>query len=187
MDRREAVKYISLIMGSAMVGSSVLLSGCKNESRPPSFFSDNEIDLLDEIAETIIPTTDSPGAKAAKIGAFMSVMVEDTYEQVEQNIFIAGMTKIKELSLEKFGKDFMQISNEQRFELLNELDIEQKSYYKTKTHEDPPHYFRMMKELTLFGYFTSEIGATQARRYTAVAGKYEGCLDYKPGDKAWVY
>jgi hypothetical protein len=44
----------------------------------------------------------------------------------------------------------------------------------------------MMKQLTLFGYFTSKEGATQALRYKAVPGKYEGCIDYKKGDKAWA-
>jgi len=188
MDRREAVKYISLIMGSAMVGGTVLINGCRQSpSGKEGFFSDNEISFLDEIGETIIPTTDSPGAKAAKIGAFMSVMVNDIYDEAEQQIFIAGMTAIQEQSLSRFERDFMQLSSAEKHQLLNDLDVEQKAYYNTKRGEEPPHFFRMMKELTLLGYFTSEIGCTQARRYTPVAGKYEGCLDYSPGDKAWVY
>ncbi|MFN9666692.1 MAG: gluconate 2-dehydrogenase subunit 3 family protein, partial [Bacteroidota bacterium] len=75
---------------------------------------------------------------------------------------------------------------EQRHELLVALDKEQKAYQEKKKSEEPAHYFRMMKELTLWGYFTSEIGATQALRYVAVPGKYEGCIPYKKGDKAWA-
>ncbi|HWJ29855.1 MAG TPA: gluconate 2-dehydrogenase subunit 3 family protein, partial [Flavisolibacter sp.] len=59
-------------------------------------------------------------------------------------------------------------------------------YMKKKKPEDASHYFRMMKELTLLGYFTSKIGCTQARRYVAVPGKFEGCVPYKKGDKAWT-
>ena len=55
-----------------------------------------------------------------------------------------------------------------------------------KKKEDPAHYFRMMKELTILGYFTSEIGATQALRYVAVPGRYEGCVPYTKGEKAWA-
>jgi len=71
-------------------------------------------------------------------------------------------------------------------DLLVELDKEQKAYASNKKKDDPAHYFRMMKELTLWGYFTSEAGATKALRYVAVPGRYEGCIDYKKGEKAWA-
>ena len=80
----------------------------------------------------------------------------------------------------------MEISPQQRHDLLVKLDNEQKEYMEKKKPEDPSHYFRMMKELTLLGYFTSEIGHTQARRYKETPGKYEGCIPYQKGDKAWA-
>jgi len=67
-----------------------------------------------------------------------------------------------------------------------ELDKEAKDYMSKKKPDEPSHYFRMMKELTLWGYFTSEVGATKALRYVAVPGRYEGCIPYKKGDKAWA-
>ena len=75
---------------------------------------------------------------------------------------------------------------EQKKALLTTLDREAKEHEKNKKKEDPAHYFTLMKQLTLLGYFTSEIGATQALRYVAVPGKYEGCIPYKKGDKAWA-
>jgi len=66
------------------------------------------------------------------------------------------------------------------------LDKEQKEYTKTIKKDAPNHYFRMIKELTLLGYFTSEVGCTQALRYLPVPGKYDGDYAYKPGDKAWA-
>jgi hypothetical protein len=80
----------------------------------------------------------------------------------------------------------MKITPEQRKELLNELDKEQKDYAKNKKKEDPAHYFTMMKQLTLLGYFTSEPGATKALRYVAVPGRFDACIPYKKGDKAWA-
>jgi hypothetical protein len=80
----------------------------------------------------------------------------------------------------------MSITPQQRHDLLVKLDGEQKQFMQTKKKEDPKPYFRMMKELTLLGYFTSEIGCTQARRYVPVPGKYEGCIPYQKGDKAWA-
>ncbi len=80
----------------------------------------------------------------------------------------------------------MKLNPQQRHDLLVKLDNEQKQYTKNKKKDDPVHYFRMMKELTMLGYFTSEIGSTVARRYVAVPGKFEACIPYKKGDKAWA-
>jgi hypothetical protein len=96
------------------------------------------------------------------------------------------MQQLDDAGKKKNGKSFMEATPEQQHDLLVDLDKEAKAYAATKKKDDPQHYFRMMKELTLWGYFTSEQGATKALRYVAVPGKYEGCIDYKKGDKAWA-
>jgi hypothetical protein len=80
----------------------------------------------------------------------------------------------------------MECTPQQRHDLLVELDKEQRDHTKDKKKEDADHYFRMMKELTLLGYFTSEIGATKALRYIESPGRYDACIPYKKGDKAWA-
>ena len=116
----------------------------------------------------------------------MTVMVNDCYDEKDQQTFFEGMKLLNEASNKKFGNPFMEIQPPDRKILLTEIDSEAKSYMEKKKPEEPRHYFRMMKELTLLGYFTSEIGATQALRYVAVPGKYEGCLPYNKGDRAWA-
>ena len=184
MDRKEAVQYISLLLGGTLVGANGFLSGCKTSDK--QLFSKEDQAYLDEVAETILPETKTPGAKAAQVGQFMIVMVTDCYDEKEQKIFRAGMEKVNEQSETKFGKPYLKISTGQRHELLTQLDNEQKQYMKNKKEEEPVHYFRMMKELTLLGYFTSKPGCTQAKRYMPVPGKYIGCVPYKKGDKAIV-
>lgn len=186
MNRREAVQYISILLGGTIVGANAFITGCKSETGKEQGFTQEDIAYLDEIADTILPTTKTPGAKAAQVGKFMTVMVNDCYEEKEQKAFREGMDKINNLSEKEFGKNFMEISPQQRHTLLVKLDAEQKQYTKAKKPIDVPHYFRMMKELTLNGYFTSEIGCTQARRYIETPGKYEGCVPYKKGEKAWA-
>jgi hypothetical protein len=186
MNRREAVQSIAILLGGSLVGANAFLTGCKTKTGKTEAFSQNDIAYLDEIAETILPTTSTPGAKAAKVGQFMTVMVNDCYEEKDQKSFKEGMDKINDLSEKAYSKAFMQITPQQRHELLVKLDAEQKDYSKAKKPEDAAHYFRLMKELTLLGYFTSEIGTTQARRYVANPGRYEGCIPYKKGDKAWA-
>lgn len=188
MKRRQAVSTMALIFGGTMVGSSLFLTSCKSEEKKTGLtdFSDDEVALLDEVAETIIPATDTPGAKAAKVGAFMKIMVTDCYDERNQKVFVEGISLLQAASEKQFGKDFMKLDPAQRKELLIAIDKEMKEYQKGKKQEDPNHYFKMMKDLTLQGYFTSEVGATQALRYVPVPGKYEGCIPYKKGDKAWA-
>ena len=186
MDRREAVKYISLLLGGTIVGGSAILSGCKSKTGVTLDFTSEQIAWLNEVADTILPPTDSPGAKAAKVGEFMKVMVNDCYDKKDQDTFMEGFQKLDDLSEKTYDVVFMKLKPEQRHELLVNLDKEQKEYMANKKKEDPGHYFRMMKELTLLGYFTSEIGSTQALRYVERPGRYDGCIDYKKGDKAFA-
>ncbi len=188
MKRREALSAVAVILGGSMVGSSLFLTGCKSEPKRTSLtdFTPDEIAFLDEVAETIIPATDTPGAKAAQVGAFMKVMVTDCYEEKNQQVFVEGLKKLEESSKQKFSKGFMDLDASQKKELLTDIDKEAREYQRNKKDGDPNHYFKMMKDLTLQGYFTSEPGATKALRYVAVPGKYEGCIPYKKGDKAWA-
>ena len=191
MNRRDAIGRVSLLLGGTILGAEVFLSGChnapeKNIGGAGINFSNDDITFLDEVAETILPATDTPGAKEAKVGEFMTRIVKDCYTEKDQKIFIAGMQKLDEASKKKSGKSFLDSSPEQRHDLLVELDKEQKAYADKKQKDDPTHYFRMIKELTLWGYFTSEPGATKALRYVAVPGKYQGCIEYKKGEKAWA-
>lgn len=186
MNRREAISSVALLLGGTILGAEAFLSGCKTKTGSAVEFTPADIALLDEVSETILPATSTPGAKAAQVGEFMKVWVRDCYEEKDQNIFREGMDKLNDASKKKSGKSFMESSPTERHDLLVALDAEQKEYQKNKKKDDPTHYFRMIKELTLLGFFTSEVGATQALRYVAVPGKYEGCIPYKKGDKAWA-
>ncbi len=187
MNRREALQSVAVLLGGSIVGGNLFLqTGCKSEKSVNKLFTQSQVDMMDEIAETILPKTKTPGAKDAKVGAFMSLMILDCYTEKDQQIFLDGLKKIDELSKEKNGSKFMKATPEQRQSLLVELDNEQKAYMKAKKKEDPSHFFRMMKELTLIGFFTSEVGATQALRYLPVPGKYDGSFPYKKGDRAWA-
>jgi hypothetical protein len=191
MNRREALGRVALILGGTIVGAELFLSGCHNAPDKiigggGTNFSNDDIAYLDEISETILPATDTPGAKEAKVGEFMTRIVKDCYTEADQKIFLDGMQKLNEASKQKSGKSFVESTPEQRHDLLVALDKEQATYMSNKKKEDPTHYFRMMKELTLWGYFTSQPGANKALRYVAVPGKWEGVIDYKKGEKAWA-
>lgn len=186
MERRELIKMITLATGVVFIGGG-LLTGCKPDAvLGGATFSEDDILFLDEVADTILPATKTPGTREAKAGAFMQVMVNDTYELKDQKIFHKGIAKLNDACKKVTKKPFMEANSKERTTLLIDLDNEAKAYAKSKKENDPNHYFTMMKQLTLFGFFTSKVGATQALRYVAVPGKYDGNVTYKKGDKAWA-
>jgi hypothetical protein len=160
-----------------------------------------DVALLDEIAETILPETSTPGAKAARTGAFMALMVTDAYTDVNQQVFRDGLRKLDEACRAATSGSFMQATPAQRLTLLEALDREQKTATDERVNaprsrfpaaaaappdDTPAHYFRLMKELALLGYFTSEIGYTKAMRYIESPGRFDGNAPHAFGDKSWA-
>ncbi|MET6996293.1 gluconate 2-dehydrogenase subunit 3 family protein [Chitinophaga defluvii] len=187
MDRREAIIRVAVLLGGAVIGANAFLSGCKSSApKGPGLLDKDQLAFLNEIAEIILPATATPGAKEADVAPFMNNMVTDCYEPKDQEVFIAGLKKLDEACHKQQGKQFMDCSPQERTAFLITLDAEQKKYTSEKKPEDPGHYFRMYKELTLLGYFTSEAGSTKALRYVAVPGKFEPCIPYKKGEGAWA-
>ena len=216
--RREAVLRVTVLLGGvALVGSGAFLTGCRRERPSDELFSPDDVAFLDEVADTILPTTSTPGAKAAQTGAFMALMVTDSYNPSDQQIFRDGMRTIDDATQQAHNVSFMRATPDQRLAVLTAIDRDQRSYSQaradaqrdrslawlneprqegaagteagaaTAAADDPPaHYFRMMKELALLGYFTSEIGATQALRYVESPGRYDPCVPYTPGEKEWA-
>src|SRR6476620_9497004 len=109
MDRRELLKLIALATGTALVGGDFFLSGCTNPEAGPSMeFSQDDIGFLDEVGETILPKTSTPGAKDAKVGAFMTVMVNDCYTAADQKVFHEGIKKLNDACQEMHKETFMK-------------------------------------------------------------------------------
>ncbi len=192
MNRRDMLQRTAVLFGGTLIGADSLFA--KNvdwdalENGPDAkgigLFDKKQIRLLNEIADTIVPTTNTPGAKAAKVGQFMAVMVSDCYEPDEQKRFMEGLVTLQAASEKANGNAFQKCTPAQRTALLNALDKEQLDYQKRKKSGEPTHYFRVIKDLVLWGYFSSEIGSTQALRYVDIPGRYE-TIDYKKGDRAW--
>ena len=187
MNRREALARLVAITGTMAIGGELFLSGCRapDAAKRTEPLSAADLALLDEIAETIIPATDTPGAKAAGVGAFMAMTAKDCYDDAAYASFRSGLEKIDAASQKRNGKSFIGSTPAERTALLNDLDREQRKYLREKPRTDAPHYFRLMKELTLVGYFTSEIGCTKALRYVESPGSYDGNLSYRKGDRAF--
>jgi hypothetical protein len=206
--RRDALeRVIALFGGIALVDADRLLDVSIDGARQAAVmaggvgeFSAADVALLDEIADTILPPTSTPGAKAAQTGAFMALMVTDGYTPENQTVFRNGLASLDAECRRDHGVPFVSAGAEQRLALLQRLDREQKAYMDARAGTSatraplparppsglPVHYFRMMKELALLGYFTSEIGCTQAQRYIESPGRFDPCVPHAPGDRTWA-
>lgn len=192
--RREAVIRMAIAMGASVVGPRLLAAEFGSSAGLTNYNAD-ELALLDEIGDTIIPTTDIPGAKAVNIGAFIAMMVRDCYLPRDQATFKTGLQDIEKRFSALYKKSFREGAPADRTGFLNTLDAEQKAFTKAnrieprtdggETPEAPHHYFRMLKELTILGYFSSELGATKALRFVEVPGSFNGGAPYKKGEHAW--
>ena len=191
LSRREVIKRVSAMLGgTGIVGQTVWLGGCAT-GRPGArsleqLFMASDVTLLDEVADTILPETTTPGAKAAGVGPFIALMVADTYTAEEQQTFTDGLAALEAESLGEFGTLFVAAMPAQRTQLLERLDREQYEFMRMRAAGEATHYFRMIKQLTLLGYFTSEIGVTQAQRYREAPGRFEPCVPYTPGERSWA-
>ena len=207
ISRRDMIQRVTAMLGGvALVGGDELFAFTFDEAstraammQGTGAFSAADVALLDEIAETILPETSTPGAKAAKTGAFMALMVTSAYTERDRDVFREGMRRLDEACKAASGASFISATPAQRLTLLEGLDREQKTAMEERASaprsrapaaasapDTPAHYFRMMKELALLGYFTSEIGCTRAMRYIEAPGRYDPCAPHKPGDKSWA-
>lgn len=179
---------VAWIMGGAVVGGNLFLEGCTRKATPgvQGLFEAETVDFLGNVADTILPPTHSPGAREAGVGSFIPVMVRDCYTPEAQQVVLEGLHKLDAASSRAFSRNFQALHTAERTELLAEVDKEAREYQRTKTADAIDHYFHLLKQLTLLGYFTSELGATKALRYVQVPGRYDGDYPYKKGDRAWA-
>lgn len=202
MNRREALRNVALLMGGAVSAatlSAIAVSCNEPDAQAKQLFTAEQEKMIAELADTIIPDTETPGAKAAGVGPFIAMMISDCYPSDIQKTFSNGLDDLEKRSKTKFSKSFVSISATERASVLQDVVDEAK---KKKEEEKAarqggggrasaaikkdPGFFPLAKELTMLGYFSSEIGAKQALVYLDVPGRYDACTDLQQGQKAWA-
>ena len=202
MNRRTAITHVAAMLGGAF-SAPTLLAMERWESRTPSesflaefSLTENQKMIVAEVAEMIIPKTTTPGAKDVGVPAFIVMMLQDCYKTPEHKSFVEGLNKLEK-------KGFLAMSTEQKTAVLKQVEIdsaeEMKAYQVQQTkmgdNEDREQmaaqakglpYWRLMKELTMLGYFTSEEGIKSSFEYVPIPGKLE-MIKMKPNQKSFAY
>ena len=170
MNRRSAVERISLLLGGGALSPQLTAAvmGQVTNTGASVAVDAAQTALLAEVADVIIPTTDTPGAKAAGVEQFIIRVMRDCYVMAEQETFYGGLAKLNADSMaSNGGKGFVEADQAGRKAALE------------VTVKNNKAFFKVLKQLTITGYFTSEIGATQALAYLPIPGQFLGDLPMK--------
>lgn len=189
MNRRKAIGSLFLMAGAGLA-SYAGLRFYKLYKTPELGLLQSHKVLIDELAETIIPRTNTPGAKDAQVGDFIATMIRDCTSKKEQNTFLYGLHDVQSYSRHHFDRPFEQCDEHARNAVLTYFEQRDQptagivGKVSRKVLGDP--FFAILKKYTLLGYCTSEPGATQQLAYDYVPGAYHGCRDLQPGQKCWI-
>ena len=188
MDRREALKRVGVLMGGAVSASVVsgVLAGCRaggTASYTPQTLTTSQDELVATVAELIIPATDTPGARAAGVHTFIDQMLTHIYSNEERDRFLAGLADLDARAQAGGNPTFLESTPEAQTAILQDLEAEARAARTSGAVAMP--FFSVMKELTLVGYYTSEIGATQELKYVHAAGSYDGDVPFEEVGRAY--
>lgn len=184
MNRRDAIHGIGLLLGAAVTPkvARAVASGftAPSPDRPLRTLTPEQAELVATLTEIIIPATDTPGARAARVDAFIDALLTDIFTRDERDRFTAGLADVDVRARSLAGAPFVASAPLQQIAVLEALEREAR-----QVGDGPRPFFSWLKELTLVGYYTSEIGASQELVYVHVAGRYDGDVPYRRVGRAY--
>ncbi len=192
-------------MGGALSASAVaaVMSGCQAAPTDPSwtplYLKPEEGEMVADVAERIMPATDTPGAKDAGVHRFIDLFLQDNATAEERNLFQAGLADLNARAQDKHSKRFVKLSPEQMDGILTDIsggsDGSQEDTAVNLANEgeavqggdfNPKKFFGGIRQLTILGFFTSEIGATQVLKMDEIPTEYLGCIPYSEVGGTWA-
>ncbi|MCY4159323.1 MAG: gluconate 2-dehydrogenase subunit 3 family protein [Bacteroidetes bacterium] len=188
MDRRAALQRISLLIGGTVSASTVagILGGCGTGTNGGAFnartLTQGRDELVATLSELIIPETDTPGARTAKVHEFIDNMLTDWSEEGETEEFLSGLEDVEKRA-RAYGEDsFLDLNLGSQVEILTQMEAE------TLEGEDDnssSNFFETIKTLTIYGYYTSEVGATQELHLNPM-GVYKPDIPFSEVGRTWA-
>ena len=180
-------------MGGVVSAPAIMgiLNGCKAKPTidwKPELLQGDEALIVTQVADIIIPKTDTPGAKDVGVPRFIDIMLKDCYTKEDQDHFLSGLKAFDAGAKTEYGDVFLDLAPEKKIEYVGKVHGVALQEQKEIQPAPKRPFILMMKELTMLGYFTSEPGATQVLQYVAVPGAYHGCvpLSEAGNGKTWA-
>jgi len=186
MDRRQALRLLASAATLPLLSREAfsLLRAVHQQLPEQSALktlNPHQNEMVTTIAEIIIPQTDTPGAKAARVNEFIDLILTEWYDAEEKSIFLDGLADVDARARDLVGKDFVAIAEKQQVELLQALDDEvaalraETNMRRRRNRPPERNFFFMIKQLTLVGYYTSQIGFEQELHAEIIPSRHAGC------------
>lgn len=175
MNRRTALKNCFIFTAGA-----ALIPACMQEKSKSSLLLKNlkisgqQEQLMADLSDTIIPTTDTPGAKDVGAHLFALMMIDECYQPEEQKKFMSGLEAFQQLTKKKFDTSFSKLTPQQRSELLTELEAK-----KDEKDNEAVAFYKVAKGMTLQAFTGSKYYLTKVRVYEMAPGRFHGCVPVK--------
>ena len=186
MERRKALKGI---LGTMTIGLASF-QGLDYFFGISSYFRDIKeyTELISELVDVIIPSTDTPGAKDARVHHYIIGYMENCARHKDYNNFINGLIDIENESQRRYHKSFKNCTRDEKYILVKELDDSSKNQLIRKISNKirGRSFFDLLKSLTIEGFCTSELGVTQFLKYQDIPGKYRAVTAFRLNEKAWA-
>jgi gluconate 2-dehydrogenase gamma chain len=196
MNRRELLKRTALLLGGTLSGSvsRAVLAGAGVRKAEKPFFNAGQRKAVDSAAELIIPTTDTPGALAAGVPDFIEMMVSEWYTDTERELFLKGLAALDGHCRAAGAGDFARASVELQTTALQAEEEAGRTHpgaspmaAMSKSVDETTPFFFKLKELTVLGYYTSEVGAKQELVYNPMPMRYDGSFPFTEVGRQWSY
>lgn len=191
LSRREALIKVGYLTGGVLSAStmSTLMAACgraveSGAGWEPQVVPTEQTGVLIGLVDGILPATDTPGAVDAGVPEFFDLMLKDYFTEEARNVVLAGLEGVDETCREIYGHPWDGLDAEQKEAFVERLDLEA---IEQRRGSGPPHFFGIVKEMTLWGYFFSEAGAAQLQRFEISPGPFEGCIDFDEVGRAWTF
>lgn len=198
MQRRNFIQASALLLGGFATHAIAQLSRPEALSLGPSL-DDYQANLLSAasrlelsaLAEAIIPETDTAGAKSAGVPVFIEYMAQHWLNQQERAIFLAGLEEVDRLCRERFGHQFSQLESFEQLEILEYLEAQSADspWYHfanvQRQYVEGAPFICQLKELTIFGFYSSELGAKQVLRHDPMPMQFDGEYALGEDDSSW--
>ncbi|MFL5605063.1 MAG: gluconate 2-dehydrogenase subunit 3 family protein [Gemmatimonadaceae bacterium] len=194
MNRRDALKAIGVLLGTTVTPSvaRAISAGYRAPApgSPYRVLTPQQGELLATLTEHIIPATDTPGARAARVDAFIDGLLADIFTADERTRFLEGLADVDARANTAHGMTFIKATPDQQVGMLTSMQGEAAVTptgrpRRRRSGPQPRGFFPWLKELTLVGYYTSEIGASKELKYVHVAGRYDGDVPYRQVGRAY--
>ena len=196
MNRREALKRTAAFGGTAALSTTFLglLQGCQQESRQgwsPVFLNADHSQLISSLVNTILPKTDTPGGLDVKADMFIDAVFAKTLNESEQAQKVDEMNAFNEACKSKFGSLFHELTEAQKVEWLTEQEANSPKFNGqfwggAAGEQKPVGFYRSLKSLMLWAYFSSEEVGKNVTVYEPIPGSYEGCIPFEEVGKIYT-